>query len=108
MGNLKTGARPAASVGDLLQWLGEHRALPADFQANAAYWATAMAGRMDQRDVQTVVWLLLEASGDRRVPLRRRPALVRTGRGPTATTVACPWLCRSEVGRPALPGVGDR
>jgi hypothetical protein len=27
MGNLKIGARPATSVGDLLRWLGEHRAL---------------------------------------------------------------------------------
>jgi hypothetical protein len=72
MGNLKIGPRPAASVGGLLRWLGEQRALPADFQANAAYWATAMAGRMDQRDVQTVAWLLLEASGDRRVPFVER------------------------------------
>jgi hypothetical protein len=72
MGNLKIGARPAASVGDLLQWLGEHRALPPDLQANAAYWATAMAGRMDQRDVETVAWLLLEASADRRVPFAER------------------------------------
>jgi hypothetical protein len=72
MGNLKIGARPAASVSDLLQWLGEHRALPAELQANAAYWATAMAGRMDQRDVQTVAWLLLEASGDRRVSFAER------------------------------------
>ena len=72
MGNLNVGARPAATVGDLLYWLGEHRALPADFQANAAYWATAMAGRMDEGDVQTVAWLLLEASGDRRVPFAER------------------------------------
>ena len=72
MGNLKIGAQPAASVGGLLQWLGEHRAFSADLQANAAYWATAMADRMDQRDVEAVAWLLLEASGDRRVPFAER------------------------------------
>jgi hypothetical protein len=72
MSNLKIGARPAASVGDLLRWLGEYRTLPADLQANAAYWATVVADRMDQRDVETVAWLLLEASSDRRVPFAER------------------------------------
>ena len=68
MGNVKIGAQRAARVGSLLQKLGEEPALPADVQANAAYWATAMTRKMDRRDIQTVAWLLLEASGDRQMP----------------------------------------
>ena len=72
MGNLKIGWRPAASVGDLLQWLGKHRAL--------------MAGRMDQRDIQTVAWLLTEASSDRRhdVGLLPPPCVTSVGSKPAA------------------------
>jgi hypothetical protein len=72
MGNVKIGARDAVRVGGLLQKLGGQQGLPADLQANAAYWATAMARRMDRRDIQTVAWLLLEASGHRHVPFADR------------------------------------
>jgi hypothetical protein len=72
MGDVEIGARRAAHVGDLLQRLGKEQALPEDTQANAAYWATAMAHTMDERDIQTVAWLLLEASGDHHMPFTDR------------------------------------
>ncbi len=72
VGTLAIGAQHAETISELLDTLGVQRALPADLQANAAYWATVMADRMDQRDIQTVVWLLLEVTGDRRAPYAER------------------------------------
>jgi hypothetical protein len=51
VGTLTIGVQHAESISELLDTLGVQRALPADLQANAAYWATVMADRMDQRDI---------------------------------------------------------
>jgi hypothetical protein len=72
MRKVKVGSLRAARVSGVLRKLGSDQKVPADLRANASYWARAMARNMDRRDLQTVAWLLLSASGERRVPFSRR------------------------------------
>ena len=72
MKKVKVGSVRAARVSGLLRKLGNDQTIPSDLRANAAYWARAMARKMDQRDLQTIAWLLLDASGERRVPFTQR------------------------------------
>jgi hypothetical protein len=72
MRKVKIGWLHAASVSSLLRKLGSDQGVPSDLRANADYWADAMARKMDRRDLQTVAWLLLSASGERSVTLTRR------------------------------------
>jgi hypothetical protein len=72
MRNINIGSLSAAAVSGFLCKLGNDRAIPADLRANAADWARGMARTMDRRDLQTVAWLLLHASGEQRVPFTHR------------------------------------
>ena len=72
MQKVKIGSLHAARVSGLLHKLERGQAVPSDLRTNAAYWARAMARRMDRRDLQTVAWLLLTTSGERRVPFTHR------------------------------------
>ena len=72
MPKVKVGSFRAARVSGLLHKLERDQAVPLDLRTNAGYWARAMARRMDRRDLQTVAWLLLSASGERRVPFTYR------------------------------------
>ncbi len=72
MRKVKIGSLRAARVSGLLRKLGSDQAVPSDLRANAAYWARAVARKMDRRDLQTVAWLLLSASGERRVSFSHR------------------------------------
>jgi hypothetical protein len=69
---VKIGWLHAASVSSLLRKLSSEPGIPSDLRANAGYWAHAMARKMDRRDLQTVAWLLLSASGERSVAFARR------------------------------------
>jgi hypothetical protein len=72
MRKVKIGSIHAARVSGLLRKLESDQAVSSDLRANAAYWARAMARKMDRRDLQTVAWLLLSASGEGHVPFARR------------------------------------
>jgi uncharacterized protein (UPF0147 family) len=72
MKKVKIGWWRAARVRDLLRALGSDQTIPSDLRADAAHWASAMTRKMHERDLQTVAWLLLDASGERRVPFTRR------------------------------------
>jgi len=72
MRKVKVGSLRAARVSGFLRKLGNDQQVPSDLRANATYWGKAMARRMDRRDLQTVAWLLLHASGERRVPFMQR------------------------------------
>lgn len=72
MRTVKIGWLHAASVSGLLRKLGSDQGIPPDMRANANYWAHAVARKMDRRDMQTVAWLLLSASGERSVTFARR------------------------------------
>jgi hypothetical protein len=72
MRTVKIGWLHAANVSSLLRKLGSEPGIPSDLRANADYWAHAMARKMDRRDLQTVAWLLLSASGERSVTFARR------------------------------------
>lgn len=72
MRKIKVGSFRAARVSGFLRKLGSDQRTPSDLRANAAYWARAMSRKMDRRDLQTVAWLLLSASGERRVSFSNR------------------------------------
>lgn len=72
MANVRIGSMNAARVSGVLRKLGSDQAVPSDLRANATFWSRGMARRMDRRDLQTVAWLLLHASAERRLPFTRR------------------------------------
>jgi len=72
MRKVKIGSLRAARVSGFLRKLGNDQRVPSDLRANAAYWGGAVARKMDRRDLQTVAWLLLHASGERRIPFTQR------------------------------------
>jgi hypothetical protein len=69
MARVRIGARDANRISGMLRTIADRDSLPRDLRANAIYWAGAMRRTMDERDLQMVAWLLLDASGDRGMPV---------------------------------------
>jgi len=72
MTTIKLGRRNAAAVRGVLGQLA--RCGEEDLAQSAAYWSGVIRHRMGARDVQTIAWLLLDASGRRSLPTRQRLA----------------------------------
>jgi hypothetical protein len=62
-----------AQVSELLREVGRRGHASLNVQANARYWADAMAERaMEPRDLQRIAWLLLQISDSRGLPVTHR------------------------------------
>jgi hypothetical protein len=72
MAKIRVGGRAALQVGKLLKAISGDTGVAPDVRANTAYWAGAVRRTMDQRDLQTLAWVLLDASQEKGVPLTRR------------------------------------
>jgi hypothetical protein len=55
----------AATVSQLLGDIGQAVGVPADIGAAALFWASEVSHEMDRVDLQTVAWLLRDASAQR-------------------------------------------
>jgi hypothetical protein len=88
----------AATVGELLREIGQGRATPEELRDAAIYWSAAIDPDMECADLQTIAWLLRDASAHRRV---RPPTATEPATGPP-TWRADGQLTRgpSEVGAP--------
>jgi uncharacterized protein (UPF0147 family) len=72
MKKIRIGWRHSARVRSVLGELGSDQTIPSDLRKDAAYWSRAMTRKMHERDLRTVAWLLLDASGEHSVPFVRR------------------------------------
>jgi hypothetical protein len=72
MASVRIGARNATRVGGILHKIGSGRSVPADVRANATYWASAMHGRMDRRELKAVARLLADMGADRSLSLQNQ------------------------------------
>jgi len=61
------GPDDAATVSQLLEEIGHGSAVPADIRAAAQFWSSEVSVEMDRVDLQTVAWLLRDASAQRPV-----------------------------------------
>jgi len=66
------GPDDAAVIGELLSELGTHIATPEELRDAAVYWSAVIDPDMEHADLQTIAWLLRDASAQRRVPTARR------------------------------------
>jgi hypothetical protein len=72
MRKVNIGAAEVAKVIEMLRTLGSRGDVSSDVRSNSTYWSSAMRGRMDRRDLETVAWLLSEIGNDRRLPAADR------------------------------------
>lgn len=68
MSRIDIGAGEARKVVDVLRRLEGRPDLSSDVRSNTTYWASAVRGRMDRRDLETLAWLLHEIGGNSRLP----------------------------------------
>ena len=68
----RIGLDDVATVGELLQEIGQGRGTPEELRDAAVYWAAAIDPDMECADLQTIAWLLRDASAQRRIPAFRR------------------------------------
>jgi hypothetical protein len=61
------GPEDAATVSHLLGEIGDGSEVPSDIRAAALFWSSEVSAEMDRVDLQTVAWLLRDASEQRRV-----------------------------------------
>ncbi|HZD01716.1 MAG TPA: hypothetical protein VFA46_16440 [Actinomycetes bacterium] len=61
------GPDDATTVSQLLDEIGHASGVPGDIRAAALFWASEMRPSMDRVDLQTVAWLLRDASAQRPV-----------------------------------------
>jgi hypothetical protein len=66
------GPDDAATVSQLLGDLGQASEVPRDISAAAQFWASEITPEMDRVDLQTVSWLLRDASAQRRIAPAQR------------------------------------
>jgi hypothetical protein len=68
----RIGQDDAATVGELLREIGQGPGTPEELRDAAIYWSAAIDPDMECADLQTIAWLLRDASSHRRVPNRDR------------------------------------
>jgi hypothetical protein len=61
------GPDDATTVSQLLGEIGHGSGVPGDIRAAALFWSSEVSAEMDRVDLQTVAWLLRDASAQRRV-----------------------------------------
>ena len=61
------GPDDAVTVSQLLGEIAQSSGVPGDIRAAAMFWSTEVSAEMDRVDLQTVAWLLRDASAQRRV-----------------------------------------
>ncbi len=61
------GPDDAATVSQLLGDIGQGADVPGDIRAAALFWCAEVGPAMDRVDLQTVAWLLRDASAQRRI-----------------------------------------
>lgn len=66
------GPDDAVAVSELLSEIGHTPEVPADIGAAALFWCSEISAEMDRVDLQTVAWLLRDASAQRLVASGRR------------------------------------
>ncbi len=66
------GPDDAVTVSHLLGEIGDGSGAPGDIRAAALFWASEVSADMDRVDLQTVAWLLRDASDQRRVASANR------------------------------------
>jgi hypothetical protein len=66
------GPDDAVTVSSLLGEIGHSPEVPADIGAAALFWSSEINAEMDRVDLQTVAWLLRDASAQRLVASARR------------------------------------
>jgi hypothetical protein len=64
----RIGQDDAATVGELLCEIGQGPGTPEELRDAAIYWSAAIDPDMECADLQTIAWLLRDASSHRRVP----------------------------------------
>jgi hypothetical protein len=72
MVKIRVGGRAASRVGRLLRKISRDAGVAPDVRSNAAHWSGAVRRTMNRRDVQTLAWVLLDASQEKSIPLARR------------------------------------
>jgi hypothetical protein len=72
MARIRVGGRAALQVGRLLRKISRDAGVTPDVRANAAYWSRTVRRTMNRRDLQTLSWVLLDASQEKAVPMMRR------------------------------------
>jgi hypothetical protein len=72
MGTVRVRKRDLSAVGELLQAIGQGEHVAGDLRLNAMHWAGAIRRTMERSELQTVAWVLLEASEDKALPAPRR------------------------------------
>jgi len=72
MANIRIGTNGAATVGRLLQEIGENGGVDPDVRRNAARYSSAVRRRMDRRDVETIASVLRAVSSSGQYPSSRR------------------------------------
>jgi uncharacterized protein (UPF0147 family) len=66
------GPDDAATVSQLLGEIGTGSGVPGDIRAAALFWSSEVSSEMDRVDLQTVAWLLRDASAQRQIPSASR------------------------------------
>jgi uncharacterized protein (UPF0147 family) len=61
------GPDDAAAVSQLLVEVAHGPTVPSEIRAAAEFWSSELSAEMDRVDLQTVAWLLRDASAQRRV-----------------------------------------
>jgi uncharacterized protein (UPF0147 family) len=72
MARIRVGGQAVSQVGQLLSTISSDASVAPDVRANAQYWARAVRRTMDRRDLQTLSWVLLNASQEKAVPADER------------------------------------
>ena len=72
MAGIRVGGQAAVRVSHLLRLIGDDSSVASNLRADATHWAGAVRRRMDPRDLQTIAWILLDASRENAIPSQRR------------------------------------
>ena len=68
----RIGPDDAATVGELLREIGISIGTLEELRDAAIYWSAAIDPDMECADLQTIAWLLRDASNWRRIPVAKR------------------------------------
>ena len=72
MARIRVSGQAVSKVGRLLRAISRYADVAPNVRADAAYWAGAVRRTMDQRELQTLAWVLRDVSQEKVLPLNWR------------------------------------